>query len=147
MDKTLAKLIDKKQKAAAEAPIDWDDRRDKYIAAVRSLYDSVESILADPIRQRVVTARRVDKLLSESYIGTYSVPDLVLTVGNEQVRFSACGRNIAGAAGRVDVAGERAEAMLIYQPEAGWAFVQERYPVLRTLAFGESTLTDVLAGC
>ncbi len=144
MNQALAELISKKQKAAADAPIDWDERRDRYVAAVHALYDQVEGILTDSIRQRVVTARRADKTLTESYIGTYGVPDLVLTVGNEQVRFSPRGRNIVGAGGRVDVLGERAEAVLLFQPETGWQLLLARQPNVQTQRFDESTLAEVL---
>ena len=104
----------------------------------------INGIFADSIRQKTVSIRLHAKALSENYIGTYSVDVLVLLVGDEQVRFSPRGRNIAGAAGRVDVVGEQAEAILIYQPEAGWAFVKSRQPSLKTEPFNEATFAEVL---
>ena len=68
----------------------------------------------------------------------------MLLIGDEQVRFSPQGRNIAGASGRVDVLGERGEATLILQPDASWAFVQTRQPTLKVVPFDESSLTEVL---
>ena len=144
MDRNLTELLQKKQKSASGVTVDWDDRRNKYLAAVKDLYDQIRSILAEPIHQHAVSVRSHPKKLSEDYIGTYSVDDLVLSIGDEQVRFSPRGRNTAGAAGRVDVVGERAEAILIYQPESGWAFVKTRQPSVRTEPFNEATLTEVL---
>jgi hypothetical protein len=69
---------------------------------------------------------------------------LVLVVGDEQVRFSPRGRNIVGANGRVDVVGERGEAMLVLQPDARWVFVESRQPELRVAPFDEATFTEVL---
>jgi hypothetical protein len=135
MNKNLAELLHKKQKSATGEAIDWDERRDQYISAVKGLYHQIESMLADPIHQKTVTIRRHAKQLTENYIGTYSVDDLVLIIGNEQVRLSPRGRNIAGAAGRVDVVGERGEAILVLQ-DSGWVFVQA--------PFDESTFTEVL---
>lgn len=144
MNKNLSELIQKKQKSATADAVDWDDRRDKYLRAVNDLYDQIRGILAEPIRRDAVSVRPHAKSLTEDYIGTYSVDDLVLVIGDEQVRFSPRGRNIAGAAGRVDVVGERAEAILIYQPESGWAFVRTRQPSVRTEPFNEATLAEVL---
>jgi hypothetical protein len=145
MNKNLTKLLQKKQKASGNgAHIDWDDRRDKYLAAVRDLYQQIETILTEPIGKKAVATQRRPKQLSENYIGTYSAEDLILAIGDEQVRFSPRGRNIAGAAGRVDVIGERGEAMLIVQPDSKWGFVQTRQPALHVVPFDESTFAEVL---
>ena len=63
---------------------------------------------------------------------------------DEQVRFSPRGRSIVGAAGRVDVIGERGEAMLIVQSDSKWGFVQTRQPALHVVPFDESTFAEVL---
>ena len=124
--------------------IDWDERRDTYLKAVGDLYKQVETLLTESIQRKAVKLQRRPKPLTENYIGTYSVDDLILVIGGEQVRFSPRGRNIVGAAGRVDVVGERAEAALIVGPDSTWGFVQAREPELRILPFDESTLADIL---
>jgi hypothetical protein len=154
MNQELADFLKKKKKKKkkkskqgqlpASLFMDRDDRRDKYLAAVQDLYHQIETILAEPIRQETASLQRRPKQLTESYIGTYSVEDLVLVIGDEQVRFSPVGRNIAGAAGRVDVIGERGEASLIVQPDSRWGFMQTRQPTLRVVPFDESTLTEML---
>jgi hypothetical protein len=153
MNQELADFLKKKKnekkkkkqaRPGAGTAIDWDDRRDKYLAAVEGLYREIEAIFAQPIRRGEVTVQKRPKQLSESYIGTYSVNDLILLIDDEQVRFSPVGRNIAGASGRVDVIGERGGATLILQPDSRWGFVQTRQPTLRVVAFNESTLTEVL---
>lgn len=143
MNQTLAELLQKKQEKV-ETAIDWDDRRDKYLAAVDELYRQIETILAEPIEQKTVQLYRRSKQLSESYIGTYAADDLILTVGDEQVRFSPRGRNVAGANGRVDVVGDRNEAILILQEDLTWGVVQARQPKLCVAPFDEATFTEVL---
>ena len=117
MNQSLTDLLRMKQTLSVGG-IDWDDRRDKYVSAVNDLYNQIEKMLAEPIAQNTVKVGRRKKGLTENYIGTYSVDDLMLLIGDEQVRFSPQGRNIAGASGRVDVLGERGEATLILQPDA-----------------------------
>jgi hypothetical protein len=145
MNQTLAELLQKKQKESGTgADIDWDDRRDKYLAAVKDLYQKIETILAEPISQKAVTLQRRPKRLTENYIGTYSADDLILVIGDEQIRFSPRGRSIVGAAGRVDVVGERSEAILIVQFDSQWGFMQTRQPALHVVPFDESTFAEVL---
>ncbi|HXT57581.1 MAG TPA: hypothetical protein VN699_03055, partial [Pirellulales bacterium] len=121
MDQKLADLVQKKQQPpGAGKQIDWDERRNRYVAAVEALYGQIEGMLAEAVEQGKVVPEKREKELTESYIGTYAVNDLLLLIGNEQVRFSPRGRNIAGAEGRVDVVGERGEAILILSRDANW---------------------------
>jgi hypothetical protein len=145
MNQKLTELFQKKQKPlGSDAGIDWDSRRDEYLSAVRDLYDQIEKMLVEPIGQKTVATQRRPKQLTENFIGTYSAEDLVLVIGDEHVRFSPRGRNIVGAAGRVDVLGDRNEATLVFVPQSGWGFVQSRQPRLEIVPFDESTLADVL---
>ena len=138
-------LLQKKHKQSeTSSAINWDDRRDKYLAAVQNLYQQIEATLAEPISQKAVTIQRRTKLLTENFIGTYATEDLILVIGDEQVRFSPRGRNTAGAAGRVEVLGEHGEAMLIVQSDSKWEFVQTRQPTLRSVPFDDSTFPEVL---
>ncbi len=145
MNQNLADLFQRKQKQSEGAGgIDWDDRRNKYLAAVDDLYNQIKVILAEPIAQKTVTLQRRPKDLSENYIGTYKVDDLILLIGDEQVRFSPRGRNIAGAGGRVDVLGDRGEDTLIVQTDGRWSLVQSRQPTLKVVPFNETSLAEVL---
>ena len=101
-------------------------------------------MLAEAIGRRAVRSERRDKQLTESYIGTYAVNDLILLIGDEPVRFSPRGRNLAGAEDRVDVVGDRGEAVLILQGDAGWGFLQSRQPKLSVVPIDEATLAEVL---
>ncbi|MBC7785588.1 MAG: hypothetical protein H7144_17285 [Burkholderiales bacterium] len=146
MNQSLADFFQKKKQQAGDSVgIDWNDRRDKYLKAVDDLYHQIVAILDEPIRQNTASLERRSKELSENYIGTYKADDMILLIGNEQVRFSPRGRNIVGASGRVDVIGERGKPeVLIVQPDGRWGFVQTRQPTLQVVPFDESTLTEVL---
>jgi hypothetical protein len=145
MNQSLTDLFEKKQRQSATgASVDWDSRRNEYLAAVNDLYKQIETMLSEPLGKKRLTLHRRSKQLTENYIGTYSADDLILVIGDEQVRFSPRGRNIVGAAGRVDVVGDRGEATLIVQPDLRWGFVQSRQPTLRVVPLDESTLAEVL---
>ena len=144
MNQSLAELFQNKKQQAEGSSVDWDDRRDKYLAAVGDLYDQLQKVLAEPIAQRTVTLHRRKKELTESYLGTYSVEDLILLIGEEQVRFSPRVRKIVGTSGRVDVLGERGEAILIVQVDGRWGLVQTRLPTLKVVPFDEASLAELL---
>ena len=145
MDEALAELLNRKQAIGpAAAAVDWDDRRDRYLAAVDTLYRLVTDALMEAVAAGTVAAHRRSKQLTETYIGSYAVDDLLLVIGGEQVRFSPRGRNIVGAAGRVDVIGDGGEATLIVQPGGRWGYVQAREPTLRVVPFDGSSLAEVL---
>lgn len=145
MNQKLVELLEKKQKQSrAGKQIDWNQRRDEYLAGVTALYEQIEGMLAEPIAAKTVQAIRRAKQLTESYIGTYSVEDLLLIIGSEQVRFSPRGRNIVGARGRVDVVGDRGEASLVLQDDSKWGFVYSREPKLTIMPLDEATMAEIL---
>jgi hypothetical protein len=145
MNQNLTDLFQKKQNQATSAGgIDWDERRRKYVTAVEDLYQQIEKILSEPIANQTVKLARRKKDLTENYLGTYAVDDLLLVIGDEQVRFSPRGRNIVGSSGRVDVLGERGEEILIVQADARWRFVQSRQPTLKVVDFNDTSLAEVL---
>ena len=146
MNQSLSNLIHKKNKQAkaGRGRIDWNQRRDRYIAAVDDLYRQIEAMFSQALKKKKVSLQRHPKQLSETYIGTYSIDDLILLIGDEQVRLSPQGRNVAGAAGRVDVLGERSEVILLLQPDSGWGFLQSRQPKLIIIPFNEASFTEVL---
>jgi hypothetical protein len=145
MNRNLAEILDKKQKQAGGGRgINWDERRDRFIAAIDDLYRQIEGMLADAIAQKTVVLQRRAKDLSEAHIGTYKIDDLILLIGDEQVRFSPRGRNVGNFAGRVDVLGERGEASLLVQTDGRWGFVQTRQPTLKVVPLDESSLAEVL---
>jgi hypothetical protein len=111
---------------------------------VNDLYGRIENILAEPIAKRAVRLERRKKNLTEAYIGTYAVDDLILQIGGEQVRFSPAGRNVCGSSGRVDVVGDRDTAVLVVQIDGRWSFVATRQPTLRAVDFDESALAQIL---
>lgn len=145
MNKELTDLLQKKKKQSdAAGGIDWDARRDTYLAAVNALYAQLQTMLSDAVAKKTILLERRTKNLAENYIGTYAVDDLILLIGGEQVRFSPVGRNIAGASGRVDVVGERDSAVLVVQTDGRWGFVVTRQPTLHVVPFDESALAKIL---
>jgi hypothetical protein len=100
-------------------------------------------LLAESIAQGLVSVSRVQKEIKEDYLGTYRVPELILDINRETVRFSPKGRNIIGAKGRVDLVGEMDTVTLILEPAGDWSIVLSRVP-RRAVALDGKTLAEAL---
>lgn len=136
-------LLSRRQHASANE-IDWNQRRRQWLDAVDRLYQKVTGeLLAESIAQRLVTVSRTEKEIKEEFIGAYRVPELILDIGGETVRFSPKGRNIMGAKGRVDLIGELDAMTLVLEPAGHWSVVLSRVP-RQVVALDRKTLTEAL---
>ena len=68
MDQKLIDIFQKKrQQPGTETSIDWDSRRDEYLAAVQNLYEQIRKILAEAIDDRTITLTRRTKQLTGKF--------------------------------------------------------------------------------
>jgi len=133
-----------RQQHASTNDIHWEERRREWIGAVERLYRKVtDELLAESIAQRLVTVSRVQKEIEEEYLGAYRVPELVLDISGEIVRFSPKGRNVVGAKGRVDLVGEIDAVTLILEPAGDWSVVVSRVP-RQVVTLDGKTLAEAL---
>jgi hypothetical protein len=125
----LSDFLSSRHEHAPANDVDWGERRRQWKDAVERLYEKVTSeLLAESIARRLVTVSRVEKKIKEEYLGTYRVPELILHIDGETVRFSPKGRNIIGAKGRVDLVGELDAVTLVLEPAGHWSVVLSRVP-------------------
>ena len=136
------------RKVRAPSPdIDWTAKRDSWIEAVESLYELVKEMLRDSINSNDVTVRMLNREVTEDFLETYSIPALELSAGNERVEFRPKGVTVIGAAGRVDVVGERGTVTLLWDKEStasGWIVVLQRIPTLARAPLDQKTLQFAL---
>lgn len=125
-----------------EEQIDWDARKERWLAAINDLYDLVKSWLQPLENDGTVRCQLAQIPLNEEYIGAYKVDVLTLLIGKQRIAFHPKGTLIIGADGRVDVRGQRAVRTLVLN-DGEW-FVVERAPRLRTLPFNEDSFQDLL---
>lgn len=133
-----------RRRDASTNEMHWEERRREWIDAVERLYQKItDELLAESIAQRLVTVSRVEKEIEEEYLGAYRIPELVLDVSGEIVRFSPKGRNVVGAKGRVDLVGEIDAVTLILEPAGHWSVVVSRVP-RQVVTLDGKTLAEAL---
>ncbi len=126
---------------------DWNVKRETWVRSVESLYSRVEEMLREAIASKDVAVRRIATPITENFVGTYSIPVLEITIGNERVEFRPKGLIVIGASGRVDILGERDRVTLLRDQEdanSGWSLVLQRVPGLRTASLDRESLQHAL---
>ena len=117
------------------------------MGSVDSLYGYVREMLRESIASNDVTTNTVNVEVSEDFIGSYSMPVLELSVGSERVEFRPKGINVIGAAGRVDIRGERDTVTLLRDEvdfASGWGVVIQRVPHLKKVDLDRDSLKFAL---
>ena len=133
---TLSSFLRQKSGKSSTADVDWNAKKNDWIASIEQLYDFLTgTLLKQSIDEKIIEVSKVPKQITEEHIGTYTLPELHLKVGNAHVVFSPKGVNVIGAAGRVDLRGERNTVTLIREKDINdlssqWKMVRQRVPKL-----------------
>ena len=99
---TLTRIRDqavREHEAADEAP----RRLDEWKKAVASLFDEVRQLLADLKDADLLSFETRIIKLSEERLGTYEIDELLIAANGAEVVLQPIGRDVVGAAGRVDM--------------------------------------------
>ncbi|HET6252287.1 MAG TPA: hypothetical protein VFE47_31665 [Tepidisphaeraceae bacterium] len=138
----LTEFFREKRAHAPAKDIDWEQRQQEWIAAIDGLYQIVTTEwLAPAIQNGLVQVDYRPKKITEDFLGTYEVREMVLRVGEEMVTFSPKGRNVIGVQGRVDLVGEMGEVpLVVQQPGNEWAILAPRSTPTRLIGLDEKTL-------
>ena len=140
----LREFFREKKTKAGPGKINWQARKDAWIAAVQELYGTIQHYLKAAAKDRTVEFSFQNKEIAEDYIGQYTVQELVLRVGDEKVIFSPKGTNVVGAAGRVDLLGDMGEVTIVRQEGDRWGVVASRTPTLKVIELNEESLLTAL---
>lgn len=142
---SLQEFFRAKKAKAEPGETDWGAVKTAWVRAIGNLYRKiVDEYLAEPRKSGLVKVSYSDKVMAEDFLGEYIVRELVLQVGDEKAVFSPKGRNIVGAAGRVDLRGDMGEVTLVLQPEDRWCIVASRTPTLKLIPLNEESLLSAL---
>ncbi len=122
-------LIKKKEKEKSKVEIDWPARKDQWLKLVKELYDQIIKWLDPYIKKELLNINCKKIRLSEEYIGSYEIDEMVIKMPDEKVTLTPIGSLIIGAHGRVDMQGDKGKAMFLLVGEK-----QER-PMIETRVY------------
>lgn len=81
------------------AQVDWERRRDDWLARLRDLMDAIKSWA----EQRRWFVDEQEKTIEEDRVGRYTVPTLFIQAPSGKIHVEPIGCDIVGAQGRVDI--------------------------------------------
>jgi hypothetical protein len=104
--KHFDEFIYKKIKEKAEEKIiDWNSRRDEWLAYLSQFYNRVENFLDEYQRDGKLSFHYTNKEIFEEHIGSYSAKTLEIKLGSDRIKLEPIGTIVIGAKGRVDLIG------------------------------------------
>jgi len=133
-------LKKKAEQAQLRKSVDWEARRQWWIARIDNLFIEIEQWL-EPLRDDVVVVREYLEV-EEEYLGKYNVEKMIISVGEEKVELLPFGTIVIGSYGRVDLVGDNGMIMLVLLdreifPESRISFYS---PKFGTEIFDENTI-------
>lgn len=123
--------------------VDWEARREKWIAALNQLYEMIEKWLQSSVRKGLIRIDYDAKMISEDNIGTYTVKKMKLWVGTEQVVFDPKGTILIGSYGRVDMTGDEGDITIVLIEWDQWELAV-RTPMMKHWPLTEDSFSDAL---
>ncbi|MDM8561173.1 hypothetical protein [Candidatus Parabeggiatoa sp. HSG14] len=95
-----------RQKKQQQPPIEWENKKQKWLLSVNELYATIEDWLSHLTNDHIVKMSYNTITLDEYYLKPYPVKQLNLLVGYESVQFEPKGMIVVNALGRVDMIGD-----------------------------------------
>jgi hypothetical protein len=104
----------KRQQAEEEKEAGFDPKQQlrDWIDYLNALYEQIEGYLQTYVERGTAKITLRDMQLNEEFIGAYTAPELILTIGRSTVTFTPIGTMLIGTKGRVDVQGPLGKARL-----------------------------------
>ena len=124
---TLVKTHQARAAQRAAEPVDWEQRKRKWLAVLDLLLQDIETNLVTAgvpptqIRSKTYPIR-------EEKLGHYEARGLEVEIGIDTVKFEPIASVIIGGYGRVDVAGPHGEVKLIAQDSDPFRDLADRTP-------------------
>lgn len=101
-----------KAQVSSRQTIDWNKRKQKWLAVLAQLTQQIRSdLLAAGVADQQIQTIRCP--INEESLGAYETQGLAIQIGRSTVTFTPVGSVIIGGYGRVDVTGPRGEVKLI----------------------------------
>lgn len=83
--------------------IDWAYRKTWYINQVKLLFESIEELLDEYIKNNKIKIEYSEIEIYEDYIGAYKVDEMYIYIKNHIIKLTPIGTILIGSNGRVDL--------------------------------------------
>lgn len=125
MSSELTEFLKKKTEQAQQEKTTLEEDKQDWLKTVAEFNEKIISWLKEPIEKGFVSYEIENLSINEYLIGTYQVPSLVITSGNDKIYFKPVGKLVLGFNGRIDVVSFTQSKTLVYIKEKGWFFFEQ----------------------
>jgi hypothetical protein len=102
----LEDFLKKKKEKIQQKEIDWGKIKQNWLLKIDELYSQIEEWLT-PLKERELLKIDYEQVMkTEEYIGLYETKKMYIEFPDQKVTLEPIGRNIIGAAGRIDMTGK-----------------------------------------
>uniref|UniRef100_C5D7S9 Uncharacterized protein n=1 Tax=Geobacillus sp. (strain WCH70) TaxID=471223 RepID=C5D7S9_GEOSW len=109
----LEEFLKRKKKDAEQNKIDWEQRKQQWLAEIAEFYNQVKAFLA-PLQEKGLLSLNWEEVKKyEEYLGEYTTRKLYVNFPDQQVVIEPIGKNIIGAMGRIDMIGKNGNVMFL----------------------------------
>lgn len=130
------------QDETALSPMDWQDRKKKWLQHIDDLYGQIKGWLESLEKETILSFIDSEITLDEPPLGPYNVKILTIVIGGQRISFVPKGTLIVGAQGRVDIQGHKGMRTIILIGDK-WSLVR-RTPSLKLLDFDQTSFQSIL---
>ena len=103
----------KRQQPLSEAErVDWNKRRDEWLANLNALYSKIEAFLKEYVDNGSISLDYKEHRIIEENIGAYESRMMIIRIGRREITLRPIGTFLIGSKGRVDVEGSAGRAKL-----------------------------------
>ncbi len=102
------KFLTENKKKAEDQKINWESNKQNWLEAVEHFFKKVEEFLKKYKEDDLIKIKYEEPFyISEEYLGNYQTKQMTITTAdNITAKLTPIGRNIIGAAGRIDLEGK-----------------------------------------
>lgn len=108
------KFLDaKSREASSKKAINWQDRKNEWLASLKAFYEKVDIWISDYTDSGKIEISQCVIHLQEEHLGEYKAEMRILKIGSENAVLRPVGTLLIGARGRVDLEGPKGNIKFI----------------------------------
>lgn len=133
------------QERRQEVKVDWEERKNKWISAIKDLYDLVDEIIVLKLRDAGYDVKLEKEHMSiiEDYIGSYETQKYIIKTQSFVIQFIPRGSIIIGGYGRVDMFLPKGTVKVILAEWGKWEIVRGLTVSRKLVPFNETSVTSI----
>lgn len=106
-EEEFLKILTENKKKAEDQKINWESNKKNWLKDIEQFFKKVEEFLEKYKENDLIKIKYEPFYITEEYLGNYQTEQMIMTTADNMIaKFIPKGRNVIGAAGRIDLEGK-----------------------------------------